>query len=117
MHGYTKRRAQNHYLRVDPSTENLGYKRVGYIVGFRGQGIGSFIEENGYPDYLYEFEENGREGFIFYYLKHRKAYVFLEKNWRPTSAHLLEIRELTPLEKQRFGVTDVTDIRGASRSR
>ncbi len=78
MHGFTKARAQNQYLKVDEKNQNFGFKRILYIVGFRGSAIKTFLEEKGMPDYLYEFTEDGREGFIFYYLKTETAFVFKE---------------------------------------
>lgn len=103
-HGYYKARARDQYLRVDKSADNFGYKRVQQITEFRKDAVKSFLEENGMPDYLYEYESNDREGFVFYYIKKRKAYDFIEQNWRPTSAKLVKIREFTDFEKSRFGL-------------
>lgn len=110
MHGYTSREAQNRYMIVDADTESFGYKRLTYIVGYRGASISYFIDEKGFPDYLYEFVENRRQGFIFYYLNEDRSYVFLEQNWSPDSAVNTEIRWITDLEKSRFGITSVNRI-------
>jgi hypothetical protein len=109
MHGYTKSRARDQYLKVDEKTENFGFKRLQYIIGFRKDAIRNFIEEKGLPDYIYEYkkdDEEGhkREGFIFYYLNEGKAYDFMEKSWKPDSARMIEIREFTKFEKSRFGI-------------
>ena len=103
-HGYTKNSARNQYMHVSQETKSFGYKRVGYIMGFRGFAIKSFIEEKGYPDYLHEYKSDGRECFIFYYIEKDKAYVFKEKNWRPNSAGIIEIRKLNEFEKNRFDI-------------
>ena len=111
MHGYTQSRAMGQYLKVDEQRQNFGFQRVHYIIGFRGEAIGSFIDEKGFPDYLYEYEKEDsegaeREGFVFYYLDDGKAYDFMEKTWAPTSAQLVDIRKLTAFEKNRFGIED-----------
>ena len=109
MHGYTQSRARDQYLKVDEKTENFGYKRIQYIIGFRKDAIRNFIEEKGFPGYLFEYkkeDEEGkkRDGFIFYYLNEDKAYNFMEKNWKPDSARIIEIRDFTEFEKSRFGI-------------
>ena len=104
MHGYTKARAQNKYMEVSEERQSFGFKRIGYIKGFRGDAIVDFIVEKGLPDYLYEYEKNGREGFIFYYIKLEKAFDFIEQNWRPTSVEIVEIRGFTDFERDRFGI-------------
>ena len=104
QHGYNKSRAINQYLKVNENSENFGYQRVQQIIGFRQDAIKNFIEEKGLPDFIYEYEKDGREGFVFYYIQEGKAYDFLEQNWRPTSAKLIDIREFTDFEKKRFGI-------------
>ena len=109
MHGWTKSRARNQYLKVDEKTENFGFKRVQYIIGYRGDAIRNFIEEKGLPDYIHEYKKDDgeghkREGFVFYYLTEEKAYDFMEKSWRPDSARIIEIREFSEFEKSRFGM-------------
>jgi hypothetical protein len=105
MHGYTSDAARGNHLKVDEATRSFGYKRITYIIGFRGEGIKAFIEEKGMPGYLYEFKQGKREGFIFYYLKERQAYVFVEESWRPDSARLVETRSLNENELRRFGLS------------
>jgi hypothetical protein len=104
MHGYTKSQARNQYMQVMVENDSFGYKRIKYIAGFRGAAIKSFLEENGYPDYLYEYKSEKREGFIFYYIENNKAYDFREKNWQPDSASIIEIREINEFERKRFGI-------------
>ncbi len=60
MHGYTKSAAQNQYMQVSEERQSFGFKRVCYIQGFRGEAVTDFIVEKGLPDYLYEYEKNGR---------------------------------------------------------
>ena len=105
MHGYTKRDAQNQYMKVDKESQSFGFKRVSYIEELRGKAITGFLEEKGIPDYLYEFTEDGRGGFIFYYLNSETAFVFLERSWRPDSVSLIDIRHFNHFEKMRFGTT------------
>lgn len=112
MHGYTKSSARDHYLKVDDKKHNFGFKRIEYIIGYRGKAIANFLEEKGCPDYIFEYEKEDkkgdeREGFIFYYLNENKAYDFMEKNWRPDSARIVEIRDLTLFERNRFGISGV----------
>ncbi len=109
MHGYTESRARDQYLKVDEKTKNFGFKRIQYIIGFRKDAIRNFIEEKGFPDYIYGYKKDDKEGhkrkgFIFYYLNEGKAYDFMEKSWRPDSARIIEIREFTQFEKSRFGM-------------
>lgn len=101
-YGYTKAQAENKYLKVDVDNENFGYKRVTYIVAYRGDAIDSFIKEKGYPDFLYEFKTEDKEGFTFFYLKEGKAFVFVSKSWNPANIENTEIREFTDFEKRRF---------------
>ena len=105
MHGYTKREAQNQYMKVDKESHSFGFKRISYIEEYRGAAITGFLEEKGMPDYLYEFTEDGREGFIFYYLNTETAFVFLQRSWRPDSVSLIDIRHFNHSEKMRFGIT------------
>jgi hypothetical protein len=103
-HGYNKSRAFNQYLKVNEISDNFGYQRVQQIMGFRKDAVKNFIEEKGLPNFIYEYEKDGREGFVFYYIQEGKAYDFLEQNWRPDSANLIDIREFTDFEKERFGI-------------
>lgn len=71
MYGYTKLSARDQYLKVDEKIHNFGFKRIEYIVGYRGKAIATFLEEKGYPDYIFEYEKEDkegdkREGFIFF---------------------------------------------------
>jgi hypothetical protein len=104
MLGYTEPRAVNQYMKVDATNKNFGFKRVSYNVKSRGPTLKEFIKEKGMPDYLYEFREGGRAGFIFYYLQSDTAYVFKESSWRLDSASLVDIRCLNQFEKKRFGL-------------
>lgn len=109
MHGYTKSEAKNQYMKIDVKKENFGFQRINYIIKFRGDAVADFIDEKGYPDFLYEYEKldskgDEREGFIFYYFEEDKAYDFMEENWQPTSARIVEIREFSKFEKDRFGM-------------
>jgi hypothetical protein len=102
MHGYTKSKSFNRYLLVDIEAENLGYKRMEYIQGFR-EPIEKFVQKNGLPDFIYEFEtKDEREGIRMYYVKQNRAYIFVEENWRPSSIFLSEKRRLTPYEKATY---------------
>ena len=104
QHGYNKSRAINQYLKVNENSENFGYQRVQQIMGFRKYAVKYFIEEKGLPNFIYEYEKDGREGFVFYYIQEGKAYDFLEQNWRPTSAKLIDIRQFSDFDKERFGI-------------
>ena len=109
MHGVTQAQSRDHYIKVDEKTKNFGFKRVQYIIKFRKNVIRNFIEEKGLPDYIYDYkkdDEEGhkRDGFIFYYLKEGKAYDFMAKSWRPDSVRIIEIKEFTQFEKNRFGI-------------
>ena len=102
MHGYTSSDAEGKYLKVNPDSKNFGYQRLQYIIGFRGKTLENFIDEKGYPDYTYEYKEDGKDRIILYYLAQEKAFVFLEQNWRPSSIKVVEIRKFTDFEKSRF---------------
>ena len=73
-------------------------------MGSRKYAVKYFIEEKGLPNFIYEYEKDGREGFVFYYIQEGKAYDFLEQNWRPTSAKLIDIRQFSDFDKERFGI-------------
>lgn len=104
MHGYTQSQAMGNYMKVDPESENFGYKRVTYIMGFRGFAVKSFIEEKGFPDYLHEYKKDRKEAFIFYYLQEGQAYEFVAQNWQPDSVKNTEIRDFSEFEMKRFGL-------------
>lgn len=104
MHGYTSAQARNQYLLVDAEQETFGAKRIEYMLAYRGEGFGSFISEQGLPDYIYEFEQGGLEGANLFYVATNRVFVFQEQNWRPTSFMLIGIREMTEFELQRFGL-------------
>jgi len=103
QHGFYKGRAIDQYLKVNEVTENFGYQRVQQIIGFRKNAIENFIAEKGYPDFIYEYKKDGREGFLFYFIEEGNAYDFVEQSWRPTSTKLVDVREFTDFEKKRFG--------------
>lgn len=102
MHGYTSRQAQNHYLFVDKASNNFGYKRVQYMVGFHRGELKSFIEEKGLPNYIYEFSEANRAGVSLFYTGSDAVYVFKEQSWSPDSIKMIGIRKLNDFERARF---------------
>jgi len=104
MHGYTAPLSMNQMLFVEKNKDNFGYKRINYMIGFHREGIKNFISEKGYPNYIYEFKENGRYCATLFYTNENKAYIFKEQNWQPQSFVMVQSREINDDEKRRFGV-------------
>jgi TPR repeat protein len=110
MYGYTKPRAQNQYLKIDTTNNNFGSKRFSLIQKYYGSPIKTFVKQNGIPDYLYEFFEEGRDGFIFYYIPSNRACIFKKRSWRLDSIYLVQTRNINEVEKKRFEIADVKGI-------
>lgn len=101
MHGYTKRKSFDRYLLVDAENENFGFQRITYVRGFRSP-IDGFVEKHGLPDFIYEFEQNGREGIKMYYTDRNTAYIFVENSRNPNSIYLSEHRKLSDYEQSTY---------------
>ena len=102
MHGYTQREAENRYLLVDKNTDSFGYKRMEYNLGYNDS-LKGFIEQNGYPDFIYEYEnKGGRDSIKLYYVEKDVVYIYESNSWKADSLYLKEYRPLTEYEKATY---------------
>lgn len=102
MHGYTQRKAENRYLLVDRNTESFGYKRMEYNLSYNDS-LEGFVKNNGYPDFIYEYEnEEGRDSIRMYYVKKDIVYIYESNSWVADSLYLKKFRPLTEYEKATY---------------
>ena len=102
MHGYTKREAMERYLLVDKESQNFGYKRMEYNLGYN-RSLQGFVEKHGLPDFIYEYKnEKERESIKMFYVEKDIVYIYESQSWMADSLFLKEHRPLTDYEKATF---------------
>jgi len=102
MHGYTQDAALDRYLLVDESTNSFGYQRMKYATGYHGT-LEGFVAENGFPDFIYEYETpQGHDAIRLYYAKQNTAYIYECSSWSPSSLYLKKQRRLSAYEKATY---------------
>jgi hypothetical protein len=102
MHGYTQRKSEDRYLLVNKEKENFGYKRMTYNLGYNSS-LQGFVDQNGYPDFIYEYQnDKGRDSIRMYYFKKDIVYVYESNSWLADTLYLKEFRVLTDYEKATY---------------
>jgi len=102
MHGYTKRSAMNRYLLVDANTNNFGFERMEYNLGYN-RSLKGFVDNHGLPDFIYEYvNEEGRESIKMFYVEKDIVYIYESQSWLADSLFLKEQRPLTKYEKDTY---------------
>lgn len=102
-YGYTHDQAQNAYYLVNATPNDFGSKRIAYNLGHhKNSQLACFLQQRGYPELIYEFEDQKRDGIKLYYVNVDSAYVFLEsKKSNPATSNLAEARAMTEEERQK----------------
>ncbi len=94
----TQMQSNAFHLPVDPVGQNLGYQRLMINCRYRDP-LDKFVKENGFPDFINEYNVQALDGIRLYYLKDNVVYDFLERNYKPDSISLIEKRPLNGFEK------------------
>jgi hypothetical protein len=94
----TQMQSNAFHLPVDPVGQNLGYQRLMINCRYR-EPLDKFVKENGFPDFINEYNVQALDGIRLYYLKDNVVYDFLEQDYKPDSIHLIEKRPLNGFEK------------------
>ena len=94
----TQMQSNAFHLPVDPVGQNLGYQRLMINCRYR-EPLDQFVKENGFPDFINEYNVQALDGIRLYYLEDNVVYDFLERDYKPDSIHLLEKRPLNGFEK------------------
>ena len=94
----TKLHSGSIYLPVNAEAQNFGYQRLMINCRYR-EPVNAFIQKQGLPDFIFEYNKAAREGIRLFYLDEDKVADFLEQGMSPNSATLIEYRPLDSYEK------------------
>lgn len=94
----TKLHSGSIYLPVNAEAQNFGYQRLMINCRYR-EPVNAFIQKQGLPDFIFEYNKAAREGIRLFYLDEDKVADFLEQGISPNSATLIEYRPLDSYEK------------------
>ena len=94
----TKLHSGSIYLPVNAEARNFGYQRLMINCRYR-EPVNAFIQKQGLPDFIFEYNKAAREGIRLFYLDEDKVADFLEQGMSPNSATLIEYRPLDSYEK------------------
>ena len=94
----TKLHSGSRYLQVDAETQNFGYQRLMINCQYREQ-VNTFIQNHGYPEFIFEYNQREMEGIRLFYLKQDRVYDFLERGMSGYSATLIDQRPRTSWER------------------
>ena len=73
-----------------------------YNLGYNSS-LKGFVEQNGYPDFIYEYQnEEGRDSIRMYYVNKDIVYIYESNSWMADSLFLKEHRPLTDYEKATY---------------
>ena len=94
----TKLHSGSIYLPVNAEAQNFGFQRLMINCRYR-EPVHAFIQKQGLPDFIFEYNKASREGIRLFYLDEDRVADFLEQASNPNSATLIEYRPLDSYEK------------------